>query len=647
MTNRLLLIAALAVALSGAGAAGAQVSDASFVCFPTCSTTDGRMIGTSSAGFENFNDLEGVYPLTLKIRLRLPATVADGTPVTLGIFDPDGRGPSLGKVGGGTGYWDADFDGEIRLRYSLCTDANVDYECDGAPLFTLDSDTDLADKDNAWFTFTTTDLASATNPVTFNRFWVLEITQFDNPDLSWNMLKVAFSRPGSIAILPNVAFAFGVPITSCTDYAVLFNGQSICTSPSPDFSDTTYDGTWSLKTQLPRPADGSLTVPNLTMWDGDFDYGNRPRSEWKDPTARITPAVQACYLNDPTGEAAAAATLDGDDDNTNVDPATGFTEVPPQLLAFDPDEDGTNGDPDDMAAFGVNQESDTFAESSLEFGNCYGLGYPPENWSDDEEFGTAYFKRPVTGPGQISYAVTIDDPRTVGTDGTYPNNDPSGNREWEKFSLQFQDGSCGPSVADYCIANPIPVSSLISVDVFGMDILNISHMVFPVCVPSDGLPCLEETTGGPCSGKVTEVALEYLAEGSPNTVYIEVTAKNATAPVFAGTVTKGQIFQVLASANPTKHAGTLGTEITLRRWTNSSKTTLLGSENIHTSCSQAIGAGYRSPSCNFEVVRAYSKNNGLITAVLNPNQDDCPLNDTAPSTSDGGGGGKKSGQKAR
>ncbi len=598
--RRIVLGLGIAAALLAAPASGQE-----YECFPSCAN-DGRMIGTSVIGFANFNDFEGTPPATLRVRFQLPSYVPLNTPLEIGLFDPDGRGPVSGKADDPSrpALWDADFpanpgDGATRipLSYRLCTDPDADFVCDEELFFRAGDAPDIEAADNTWWSFTAPDISAARTAD--NSFvFLLEISQSTNPEQSWNMLKLRVAKPGRIIIQPNVAFAFGVPITSCTDFAVVYNGQDICGSADPDFSDTTYDGTWSFNVGIERVPGSGPTTPSVTMWDGDFDYGSLPRAFWPDPAAPVVEGTVACFAPGSQEEIDAVPQVDDDDPSTNLNPATGFTEVPPQLASLDANNDGTPGDLADMTIFAVELEGSAFAGSSVEFGNCYELGAPPENWPLDEEFGTAYFLRETLNFGQ-KIAYRLIEERPSGGDRVFENLNPSGNREWEKFAVD-SSSACDPSVADHCVDEPISILEPLQLEIEGMDVLNISHMVFPICVAGPGQSCSTSTECGECSGKVTELTLIY--EGAA-AAQVRVEQKNGETVFGPKPVAPGEAFSFVGTDK-----GTLGTEI--RLFVDGAL-----DAQLHTSCSQPIGPG--TVAGHFLVVGGYSRDGGRLCGQAN------------------------------
>lgn len=110
---------------------------------------------------------------------------------------------------------------------------------------------------------------------------------------------------------------------------------------------------------------------------------------------------------------------------------------------------------------------------------------------------------------------------------------------------------------------------------------------------------------GECDGKVTQLTLKYNGN-TPALIRVEEKRGRVVFGVaFEGHVLPGGTFTFVG----TDRKGTLGTEISIY---------VDGSLNakIHTSCSQPIGPGLVAG--DFEVVRAYSRNGGLICPIEPP-----------------------------
>jgi hypothetical protein len=123
---------------------------------------------------------------------------------------------------------------------------------------------------------------------------------------------------------------------------------------------------------------------------------------------------------------------------------------------------GTNGDTDDPDT--PNDSLPPFEVGSVAFEGAKGTGNPA-----DDTYPPVFRREPA-----ISYTVTAPD----GT--VWSNTNPSGNREWEKFTIRaatHPDG-CIPGVnADYCVDRLHP--GIYTVNVQGVDLNNLNAFYFP------------------------------------------------------------------------------------------------------------------------------------------------------------------------
>ncbi len=527
-------------------------------CLPSCATADGRFISTTASGFSNF----GVEGYKLVARLTVPSV---STSLLVGVFDPDDCGPVDGQYPGDVvGYWDADWGQEpLVLSYRLCADADRDYQCDGAPLQELRS-TELVLYDNDWFDFA---------PLTGSLTYLLEI----EPDVQqqsatrWNSFKLRVQEPAAM-YLPPQPLAFGVPVTSCADLDVIYpqpNGGTFC--ETSDTSNTTYDGNWDFRTIVEPPINGTpLEIRDLTIWDGDWDFGSWPQTSG--------PPEEVCFpegAGDPTYF---------DDDDLN----TGSNDFPPHIPP--------NPDPEELDKNGILREGGGAISRPGE--ECFKLGSPPDDWPLPDA-GT--YRRSPSGSISKHIGYLIND--LVGRE--FLNLNASGNQEWERFAIEV--GSlCG---GDHCVDDPLPIGPY-AVSVEGVDVLNFVHFYASICVDSDLGTCLECSA---CAGRVTQMTLRFNGLGQSQ---VEVVAKLGAAlreTVFDGTVDPGEEFTFLGPG-AFGFNGTLGMEIEI--FVDGVLHT-----SVATDCSAEVGTGYVSG--DFEVVWSYSRGGGQL----------CPVGSTPPKPS--------------
>jgi hypothetical protein len=226
----LLVLAALPLAAMTVGAQG------SYVCFPTCSETDGRFLAQAGEGNQ-----------TLVGQVILLELIADkaATQLEIGIFD-----------GNTSGRWDYTSPG-AQSEYTLFMDPVGDGSGIDDPGKLVGTWLGSAMPDNAWYAVTIAANAGARSG-SGHYFYTLKVRN-TNPGLdSINSFKV---RTNGTVILAPQAFSVMAPITSLADAQAIYPTY-------PSLTGTTYGGTWDFYVNVPG------STPSLIVWDGDLDYGS-------------------------------------------------------------------------------------------------------------------------------------------------------------------------------------------------------------------------------------------------------------------------------------------------------------------------------------------------------------------------------------
>lgn len=205
-----------------------------YVCFPTCTVNDARMI--SLAG----SQLETLVGDQVHLEFAAPQTA---TSFEIGIFD--------GDTGG---LWDL---GTAPLEYTLYADP----QANGTGTIQVGQWLGSSMPDNDWWTTTvnTSDDALSVNGFYFYR---MVVRNTDPASTNWSNFKVR--TDGHLILRPSVAaFAF----TASMQPSANTIGPIIYPS-WPATTSSTYDGSWDFYMEVPEE------VTFLTTWDGDFDHGN-------------------------------------------------------------------------------------------------------------------------------------------------------------------------------------------------------------------------------------------------------------------------------------------------------------------------------------------------------------------------------------
>ena len=177
----------------------------------------------------------------------------------------------------------------------------------------------------------------------------------------------------------------------------------------PDLSPTSYDGRWEFSIDVP------VSAPAVELFDGDFDFGTDPA--------------------DPDGYPS------GDD----------------MFVCVDTDDPDTPND-SCFPSFAVVESGGvcTRLDDSLPEG-ARTSGGPP----DDNRFDV--YRR----DGCVNYRLTSPD------DVDYYNDNPSSQREWERFLISSDAGCAAGSSADYCAAEPLLPGEW-RLEVAGVDMSNLN-----------------------------------------------------------------------------------------------------------------------------------------------------------------------------
>jgi protocatechuate 3,4-dioxygenase beta subunit len=234
-----ILLALLAVSLGVTAKPAAAAGP--YVCIPTCTVDDGRMLSLASVGYET---LAGQ---TISVKISVPGTMPT---FELGIFDGDT-----------SGTWDA---GSTPLTYTLYADPLQS----GATSISMQVAqwTGGSMADNAWTDLTIPQDTRAQAP-SGDYFYHMHV---DLPNAAtvktWSNFKIRSNTPVELAT--NESFAYAVPLFTSAETNILYpQGPWMPLDPNTWTLPTTYDGTWDLYFYIPT------SIPYFVIWDGDMDYG--------------------------------------------------------------------------------------------------------------------------------------------------------------------------------------------------------------------------------------------------------------------------------------------------------------------------------------------------------------------------------------
>ncbi|MFQ5343799.1 MAG: hypothetical protein ACE5F6_19825, partial [Anaerolineae bacterium] len=273
--TKLMLIAAALLALlmvpmsMGARPAVAAVSYTS--CFPGCTPDDGKFaVIASGSGYSTLaKEPLSFFLTTTQLQLDF------------GIFDPDI-----------SGLWDYFGPQPGNVVFQLYADPSSS----ASPLFLVAEwhSTTLAASDNAWFDISVNPTSCGPGAVVCNLnvytaawngsqyVFRLVADQTDANAISLNPFKVGVVSGEGLALVPNVTFGFIGAAAKEADLAALYPNWS------SDLANSTYDGEWTFNLNVPAPPSGPLD--EVSLWDGDLDYGDGTVLDTDDvDTGHITP----------------------------------------------------------------------------------------------------------------------------------------------------------------------------------------------------------------------------------------------------------------------------------------------------------------------------------------------------------------------
>ena len=500
------VVAAGALALFGAlvqssGALKAHAV-ADVVCFPSCAVDDGRFVTVS------------LVPQTFGgnvIDVEFSAASTD-TSFSYGIFDADA-----------TGMWD-DATAPI-LKYELFADPVGN----GTGTFLADSFT--ADAaflsahsnlvDNKWLDRQITNVTSSANSAQSgqltdadNYHYHLRVTSTGvnaaggTPSGSSNF-KVRTS--GALGIAPQ-AFSYIAALhsTVAAEMSAIYPLSGGLTTGN--LTQTTYDGSWDFSFFVPSG------TTQISVWDGDFDYGSRDCSKNQDADDPDTP-------------------------NNYKDPATGLYITPWT----------SNAAPSGANNEGIPTNGANCIAGTAPSGVTKATGLPADDNTD------VILRRSPSFGANVVY-------RLIGPDGTtaWDNLNPSGQQEWERFTVDADPNTpFDGTKMDYKVASL--AAGVYRTHVEGVDIANLNAVYFSyrtlgstpsgAPVPEDAFYLLSGTVFHDNSGNGVQDGVEA---GVGGVAIVSIYASNgdfvATATTLADgsysfRVARGSYFVVIEGSN--------------------------------------------------------------------------------------------------
>ena len=281
--------------------------------------------------------------------------------------------------------------------------------------------------DNAWYPIIIPTSADARNSGSGAYFYTVRM-RLQNP-LIPNTFTNFKIRANADILLQTNNFAFAAPLFSDADAEIIYPNYDRADPTSPtSTSVTTYDGSWRYFMLVEKSVvfGDRPDTAYVDVWDGDMDFGSYDCS-----------------------------TKDTDDPNTPNAPFLPSWAV------------GTTAVPEGIAH---SEEKCRDAQGNPTGGNT--TGDP-----SDDNINPLYRRSP-----SITYTL-------IGPNGAvYANTNPSGNKEWERFSVSLMGGV--PMVHDYQ-ASSLP-DGIYEVRIAGMDMNNLNawHSTFRfVGVCPDNYPC--------------------------------------------------------------------------------------------------------------------------------------------------------------
>jgi hypothetical protein len=424
-------------------------------CLPSCATNDGRFLVVTDDPAASLLDV--LSDNTLEVEIEVPACIV-GETFTVGVFD--------GDTGGLRGqHWDFNFGIGTATNFVLYADPNNN----GTGTWEVLSFGELDVLDNAWVDFVVANVPEAYDPVSGNCFYRLRAELLGpiipppplpapavtnslkfraSANVSIELFQLPFSfiaaAIGDTKIIDGVLVGSALPdlkilypvcaevadVMECFNLICPGGPGPACDASVKDPANTTYDGSFSFL------LDVDVTSTKLTVWDGDFDRGKWDGTE-----------------------------SDTDDENSPFDPTQ-------SLSCFLPP-----GDPD--------QPEDCFfpnltnvRDEGVALGTGPSTGAPP-----DDTFGGSQNALFLRTPS-IRYdllRVEGDGSRTL----VASNENPSGNREWEKYRIQTLTAPPDPDDLAPPVGEPDEVvpdipAGIYEVRIDGMDLQNLNALSLPI-----------------------------------------------------------------------------------------------------------------------------------------------------------------------
>ncbi len=421
-----LLVLAVFSQSSALRAAPPVITD--WVCFPTCSATDDKFLTITASG-------SALSPTSMLFAVH---SAPGSASVNLGVFDADARGASAS--------WD---DGNATnnspvLKYELIADPvgnGTGSTVVGGFIGAFPFFTDLAgvvipgniQGDDAWTDFSVSNATSGALGVdgAYHYLWRITSTGLNaggTAAIANNQFKLR--TDGTIALTP-APFAFIAPLHNSIDIGRVYpnSGGSV----SGNLSGTTYDGIWNFAFDV-RSAQSKLAI-----WDGDLDFGNRDCTKAQD-------------TDDP-------------DTNYTITPNT-LPFTPPFPATIHIEGVATGGSP---CASGTGIGSATGNPAD----DAYSVALPAGSVRDTAlaltRYPTAAFGLDGGGNPYTNVVYKLIDRKGV----EYKNVNPSGQVEWEQFSLDTNVGAA----ADF---HPASIETGVwRLRLDGQDLGNLSNWFYP------------------------------------------------------------------------------------------------------------------------------------------------------------------------
>lgn len=426
-----LALGALICALGAHGAdRPASAQGPAYTYFPSAATNDARMLSLSG------NALQTLGATKINIALALPPSQAS---FELGIFDGDTGRDSAGALNDVGGHWDS---GTDQLIFTLYADPLEDQsgrtviaQWTGNTLNALSGPNWTASgsgmPDNDWWTANISTSAAAQAP-NGNFFYNLQITLSNPAGASTSNFKL---RTTANLEVRASTFSFeGAARQQINDGVIIYPGWAGNTTGIPaNFfltNPTTYNGNWTFYMEVPA------SVAELSVWDGDFDFGNR--------TAAASPSGVALTATADTADPDTTALLGPEG---IPDWATGTAAVPEGAKGV--------GNPADDSRYDFYRRAPAVAYRVVD---PNGKAYVNSNPSGNNEWEQFKISTLSTAVDQFH----ADYSPTYSSDGT-----------------------------TYAPATPLPAGlwqiQMVGLDLANLDFLKVEQTILGVC--ADGMPC--------------------------------------------------------------------------------------------------------------------------------------------------------------